>query len=125
MNRRWLIPGGVALLVLALGCAIAVAPRFASSADGAGRPATSMEPVGSVQPYRLLIHCGIEFAMFDGRWWRAEVTQERPREEPSPDPNFIDGTMTRIAHDRIHFRSSDGQVNVDFIAYDGQPALCE
>jgi hypothetical protein len=138
INRRWLIPGGVALLALALAWTIGVAPRLAGSVARPAGLATSTGPVGSSEPYRLYIHCGYEFAEFAGRYWRQVVPQpqDEPRVQPRAphsdgvvpgtfDPNFSDGTMTWVATDRIRFRSADGQIIVDFVAYDGHPPGCD
>jgi hypothetical protein len=76
--------------------------------------------------------------MFAGRYWRQAIPQpqDEPRVQPRAthadsvapstfDPNFSDGTMTWIAADRIRFTSTDGQIIVDFVPYDGVPPGCD
>lgn len=53
-------------------------------------------------PFDLLVHCGVEWAYFDGRYW-----VPRPRVDPESDWDPIErGTMTLVGPDEARFEGA-------------------
>ena len=125
-----MVMGAVALAGVAVAAALMV-PRLVLAPDRGGSVESGTAlPIGTSYPYRLYTHCGVEFASFAGRWWRAEP----PQAEPMPPPvttgvghydGTTVGTMTWVANDRIRFVSNDGRLAADFLPYDREPPSCE
>jgi hypothetical protein len=118
MVRRAAALGVVALAMFAAGCArpgaAAVAPP--DSAVTANLPARALvEPVdplnprtgpaaaeiGRTYPFDLYTHCGIEYAPFGGKTWRAITPLPEPRAKAGEDgitvySGYTAGTMTLV-----------------------------
>ncbi len=81
--------------------------------------------IGTAYPYQLFVHCGVRYALFGGRWWEATPPQSPPPGPPGRDGNYVTGTMTLTRADRVHFRSTDPPLEVDFRPAPAQPPLCQ
>jgi len=69
-------------------------------------------PVGSVSPYSVYAHCGVEFVLIDGITWRTKRRgQGNP---PSGWPESISGTLTRPTTDQAFFESPEIPVVLEF-----------
>jgi hypothetical protein len=116
----------VALLAAGTGCAERAGPEAlggaAGTAPAAEEPPAAVDPVdlkrlrlgpaspvpGEAYPFDLYTHCGLGFARFGGRTWRAE----RPAPEPRPLPGaggrtrytgYTAGTMTLVEEGTARF----------------------
>jgi hypothetical protein len=124
----------VALLVGASAVALTACGAGATAAEPPPPP-TAVEPIKSPQPVRLLTRCGIEWAKFDGRTWRATLSRPEPADLPDSSglihyDGFTKGTMTLLAPDRARFDVTDPLVKpipggVDFTPTDEAPPLCQ
>ena len=65
---------------------------------------------GKPYNYQLYTHCGIRWAYFDGRWWKASpVLDDGSRNPPRGWGNPFDiGSMVLSADDRARFTSAAG-----------------
>jgi hypothetical protein len=118
MVRRAAALGAVALAMFAAGCArpgaAAVAPPDAAvTADLPARalvePVDPLNPrtgpavaeVGRTYPFDLYTHCGIEYAPFGGKTWKAVTPLPEPRAKAGEDgitvySGYTAGTMTLV-----------------------------
>jgi hypothetical protein len=108
----------------------------ALSGCGAGPAASAAPPPPPTEapvPFRLLTHCGIEWAKFEGRIWRAEHPRPAPADVVASDglihvDGYTEGTMTRLGPDRVRFDVIAPQVlpgGVEFMATTETPPLCQ
>jgi hypothetical protein len=91
--------------------------------------------LGVAYPFDLYSHCGIGFARFAGRTWRAEPPRHEPR--PLPDAGgvttydgYTPGTMTLVSEDTARFlvdpeRAADDGTPIVFHPTTVEPPLCE
>lgn len=103
---------------------------------GAGRicgPDVAALPCGSgVDPgvgyrYKLLTHCGIEYAYFDGRFWLADPKLDDGSGNPPAgwDNPFAEGVMTLLPGDEARFTDDEERTVVFRPAPDSyQPPGC-
>ena len=79
-----------------------------------GDQTTVGTPTGAADPYSLLIHCGIKYAIWSGKNWVAEASPA-PVATVTTDPatgvttsrNFLRGTMSRVSPTEAIFTSTE------------------
>ncbi|QFZ19725.1 hypothetical protein [Saccharothrix syringae] len=92
-------------------------------------PAPGEPVIGTRYAYDLYVHCGIEFAAFAGRTWKAEQPLPEPR--PTPDERgittytgYLPGTAVLVDRDTLEF-ANDRVGTVRFHPVDQEPSPCE
>lgn len=112
MNKTW---ASALCFVVALGMAGCDSDASKPQQDTQPRPSASRDsfPVGSTANYELLTHCGVRYAVIDGRNWETEwrfggVTEQRSKYGIAPKGwgNFVTGRLTRPDSDRIEFATT-------------------
>lgn len=115
-------------LVAAFAVLAVLAPPW-SPGDGSRTPAPPAASAGPTLgvPYAhmLYVHCGIRYAKFDGRWWRAEP--EVPEEALDPDLRmdaYTAGTMVLVSAVEARFVRSAPDLVVTFRPLALEPPPC-
>ncbi len=153
MVRRWMSIVAVGCVLVLAGSACAAVESSPQAAKSSGetaettRPATTPVPpvihedavhpppdpaqdgdakTGQPYEYRLYTHCGIEFAQFNGRYWRTEQLTDKgggnpPRGWDNPEQR---GTMTLQRDDEAVFHDDRGH-EVIFRPTNERPPGCD
>ncbi len=96
-------------------------------------PSTTLAPtrsaVGTQQPFRLLIHCGLSHPLtFDNRFWlpvdRLLRRTHNPPDGFGGDENYDDGIIRVIDEDTLVYESSEG-IEVEYEPTRRRPRGCE
>jgi hypothetical protein len=95
------------------------APPGTELATGPDNPA-----VGTSYRYDLFVHCGVRYAKFGGRWWRADPEQPEPRTTYGGGL-YVPGTMALVAADEARFTSDTPKVSATFRPLAGDPEPCD
>ena len=113
---------GIFMLVLIIAALSGSGPRRrVGSPPVPPSPLPSVAASGVAYPFVLEVRCGVGYADFSGRWWRADSPEATPT---SPDGYAYEGgTMTLISAVRAEFRRNDGST-MDFLPYPGSPPPC-
>ena len=121
--------GQTAIAVVAAAASTAVAVTALAGGTGGTGPASpgpgarpSPSATATAFPYQLYVHCGVNYANFDGRWWHTDPEQGRPG--PGADP-AITGTMTLVSPTLARFHSDDPPLDVEFHPSSPPPAWCD
>jgi hypothetical protein len=124
------LTAAVALAVGLTGCGSALpgaspsgpaAPVVSAVASAPVPPGTAADAVvGSPQAYTVLTHCGIDWAMIDGRWYEAARPLSDGQGNPPPGWGNPDqpGTITLTSPTRAIFRDAAGH-RVEFLLRPG------
>ncbi len=107
--RKLLVPLVIGLLVA--GCGPSPAPQSTSQAGPV--PASAAGPAGGGEPFRLLTHCGLKYAKFDGRTWVTDRPAEEPKRAPGADgivsyDGYTTGRMVRVDDTTLKFTVDPG-----------------
>jgi hypothetical protein len=113
----------------------APAQALVEPADGDNpRTGPADAKVGETYPFDLFTQCGIDFAEFDGRTWRAEAPLPAPAPKANPDgvmafTGYTAGTMTLMDDSTAYFladlRYTDlAEPLVVFTPASGEPEAC-
>jgi hypothetical protein len=95
------------------------APPGTNLATGPDSPA-----VGNSYRYDLFVHCGIRYAQFGGRWWRADPMQPEPMTTYGGGL-YVPGTMALVTADEARFTSDTPKVTATFRPLAGDPEPCD
>ena len=110
--------------LLAVACVDQPASQVPSSQAEETTPSLRPE-----KPFRLLVHCGLSYPLpYRGRFWLPTDPQLRRTHNPpegfGSDDNYDEGTIQRVDHDTLIYRSSEG-VEVEYEPTTRKPKGCE
>ncbi|WP_121391801.1 hypothetical protein [Actinokineospora cianjurensis] len=110
----------------------------ASSSAGATTevvPATSEAAVGVAVPFQLPTHCGIKYARFADKWWRAEQESPDPRRVLAADGSgsytgSVPGRVVLVDERTLRFTVDSGVIEggpTEVVLHPtaDQPPLCD